>query len=352
MTATFLPSKYVPAGFEMLIKNHEVKSWGLWWNIYLNDDPAQWDGEVCGLNDMQEQLGDLSENQRLVRAHMAEFCRRQPLFPESMAILCREVGQGALENAFPSGPALLGCEGRGLLQSLGHHASQDLAEEWRDSLKSYRHALAAWHEGTPPVTPMQKRVSAFLGPQNPEIAARLQGVVGALEDETITRIALRATCRQGCIGLRGPRLLEGAPHPFYCVDCDDWATDVPSCGCAPARLLDAALLAAGPWDEREEMSGLFQHFIQEYVLAYALAINAWLEDKAWDGEVWPVEVRFVSRDEAATIAKDLCSWLGDRDRATEWLAGCLLKTVSDNQRWREGRELIDDVPQATSWLRS
>jgi hypothetical protein len=301
---------------------------------------------------MQRQLDGLSEGQRLVRAHMAEFCRRQPLFPESMAILCREIGQGALESTFPSGPALLGCEGRLLLQSLGYHASRDLAEQWRDSLQRYRHALGTWCDNESSTTPMEKRVSGFLGPQDPKIAARLREVIAALEDETVTRIALRASCRQGCIALRGERLLERAPHPFYCIDCDDWSTDVPSCGCAPARLVDAALLAAGPWDERKEMGGLFEHFIQEYVLAYALAIDGWLEDKAWDGEIWPLEVRFVSRDEAATIAEEVRSCLGAKDRVKEWLAGCLLKTVSGNQRWREGWELIDDVPQATSWLRS
>lgn len=352
MTATFLPSKYVPVGFEMLIENREVKSWGLWWNIYLSDNPAQWDDEVHKLNAVQKQADELSEGQRLIRAHMAEFCRRQPLFPESVAILCREVGQGALESAFPSGPAFFGCEGRGLLQSLGCHALDDMAQQWRDSLQGYRQALAAWCEGMPSVTPMEKRLSGFLGSQDLEIAERLQDVVAALEDETIIRKALRAACRQECVDSRGEELLKKAPHPFYCVDCDDWLSDVPSCQCAPARLVDAALLAAGPRDEREEMGRLFQHFIQEYVLAYALAINAWLEDRTWEKEVWPRETHFASRDEAVAITEKVRSWLGAGDRTKEWLAGCLLKTISGNQRWHNYHELIDDVPQATSWLQS
>jgi hypothetical protein len=38
------------------------------------------------------------------------------------------------------------------------------------------------------------------------------------------------------------------------------------------------------------------------------------------------------------------------EEVKEWLAACLLKTLKDNQRWLKAPELIDNYPEATSWL--
>ena len=75
MSAKLVAYKYVPPGFEMVIEKKEAKAWNLWWNVQLTDDPESWDDEIKAINKMQDRLGELTEDQRLIRAQMAEFCR-------------------------------------------------------------------------------------------------------------------------------------------------------------------------------------------------------------------------------------------------------------------------------------
>ena len=65
---------------------------------------------------------------------------------------------------------------------------------------------------------------------------------------------------------------------------------------------------------------------------------------------WPQDRRYVTRDSSLQIARKVHSSLGKKDDVKEWLAVCLLKTVKSNQRWHKTTELIDNYPQATSWL--
>jgi hypothetical protein len=50
------------------------------------------------------------------------------------------------------------------------------------------------------------------------------------------------------------------------------------------------------------------------------------------------------------MLKEAHTSLGGRDGFKEWLAACLLKTLTSNQRWHKTGEMIDDHPEARSWL--
>ncbi len=95
MTAKLASYKHVPLGFEVVIDNPDLEMgriWNLWWNVQLSDDRDRWDAEMRALNEAQWQLGELTTERRLVRAPTGEFCRRPPLFPDSVGLLCRERG--------------------------------------------------------------------------------------------------------------------------------------------------------------------------------------------------------------------------------------------------------------------
>jgi hypothetical protein len=115
-------------------------------------------------------------------------------------------------------------------------------------------------------------------------------------------------------------------------------------------LLDAGLLCAGSSGEARAMVDEFTRCIQEYVLAYALAINSWVQGEPPEPVTSRVTTRYVEADHAAELTSEICSSLGQKDKIKEWLAACLLKTIKDNQRWRETTELMDSFPEITSWF--
>jgi hypothetical protein len=96
--------------------------------------------------------------------------------------------------------------------------------------------------------------------------------------------------------------------------------------------------------------GEYRRFAEEYVLAYTLAVNSWLER----AEAKPVDslIRCVyfTEDIARGIPARVHASLGERDDFKTWLAACLLKTLKSNQRWHGVGELIDGFPEAGSWL--
>jgi hypothetical protein len=114
----------MPPGFEIVMGRGEVCPgskggiWNLWWNVQLSDDPRKWDATIKAANDLQTGLA-LIDDHRLIRAQMVEFCLVSPLFPESIGILCEEIGEGKMVK-----PYRLGCEGRSLLESLGYKGNQ------------------------------------------------------------------------------------------------------------------------------------------------------------------------------------------------------------------------------------
>jgi len=158
MNAKFMPYEYVPTGFEMVIQDKEVKAWSLWWNLRLTDDPEAWDDDVMRLNKLQRSLGELAASQRLIRAHMAQFCRHHPTFPKNVDILCKEIGDDELST-----PVTLGCEDRGLLDALGYGDPQSPQEKRDEIFGAYGEALRKWLRHQPPETPADDKVFGILG---------------------------------------------------------------------------------------------------------------------------------------------------------------------------------------------
>ena len=106
------------------------------------------------------------------------------------------------------------------------------------------------------------------------------------------------------------------------------------------------------FDEKGSVYDEICRFREEYVLAYSMAVNGWLEGSDPAPITSAVSCRYVTDEIAANIHDRVRSLLGERDEVKVWLASCLLKTFKGNQRWHEVKELIDDFPNATSWLRS
>ena len=348
MTTRLVDYGSVAPGFELLIENKEARAWGSWWNVKLTDDPDAWDAEIVALNAMQQALGELAPEQRLIRAHVAEFCRYHPTFPGSVALLCREIGSGRLVES-----GALGCEGRGLLAALGCRDADSSASQHREVHQRYARALEGWLAGDRSEEAVQAKVAAFLGARTEDKEAFTSELVAALTSECPSRAALKALCEQRCLAARDEALLDPpCPKPFGCFRCEGvaWLAPRPECGCAEAMILDASLLCTGDAGDRGSMVKEARRFVEEYILAYALAINAWLEGAALE-VTWPDHAHFLSAPGAQKIATEVHAVLGNGSPAKGWLAGCLLKTVSGNQRWHAGTELLDGFPQATSWLR-
>lgn len=350
MDVRLMPFEHVPAGFEMVLAKGEVcpgsagGTWGLWFNTTLTDDPAAWDDEIWRINRLQADLDSLTDDQRLIRAQMAGFCRLGSHFPESIEVLCHEIGSGRF-----SVPWRLGCEGRCLLQALGHEGPEALSEQRRLVLGEYAAALDDWLAGKEPVSPRERKVCGFLGRRDSQ-EAFVSDLVGVLRVETPSIGCLKELCATQYGESRKSR-------PFNCCSCEGSGGEegvAPGCMCSYAMVIDAGLLGAGAVAQGVslgEWCAEFSRFTQEHVLAYALAVNAWLEDRE-AGTVPALDAAgFLDAEEAQGIAMRVRAALGERSPAKVWLAACLLKTVASNQRWHKRRELIDAVPEATSWLR-
>jgi len=114
-------------------------------------------------------------------------------------------------------------------------------------------------------------------------------------------------------------------------------------------LLNTALICTGIFGEERQLFEQYG-FVQENTLAYAAAINSWLKDTSTESAKLPQDGQFVTSASSLQIARNVHSSLGKKNQVKEWLAACLLKTVKSNQRWHNRTELIDNYPQATSWL--
>lgn len=100
----------------------------------MSDDPETGDPVINIINKKQEALGGLADEQRLIRAQMAEFCRYHPSFPGSIGILCEEIGTGKFFR-----PVKMGCEGRWLLESLGCHDEESVNNQVKEVLSAIVH---------------------------------------------------------------------------------------------------------------------------------------------------------------------------------------------------------------------
>ena len=336
-----------------MIENSDVemgKIWNLWHNVKLTDDPESWDKEIKMINTMQSNLGELSMDQRLIRAQMAEFCRVCPLFPESIEVLCKEIG----ENRF-SKPLKIGCEGRDLLDSLGYHDPPSLNEQRKEILENYAHSLENWLEQNQPETSTGLKVFGFLGGFTDKKAVSVKKLVHFVKPvepsvssfrkltEDLCKETQKDPVNLACDRYRG--------RPFNCFECIPQDVSETKCQCYYSMFLDACLLCAGTSGEERSMLDEFRRFTEENILAYSVAINSWLKQTPSKSVTNMIATRYISADKAAKISENVNSLLGEKDEVKEWLAACLLKTIKDNQRWHKKTEIIDNFPEAPSWLR-
>lgn len=351
--ARLLAYEHVPTGFEVVISGKELCPgspggiWNLWWNVQLSDDPEAWDGEVRLVNEFQKDLGGLTEDQRLVRAHMAEFCRVSPIFPEAVDILCRGIRAGRIVK-----PYKLGCEGRNLLESIGFHDGDSMREQRTQYLEEYSRALRRWLSGGLPRTPMEAKVSGFLGEVTEPREALVNEILSYLESGERSLQQVKAVCEAECRRRMGGAF-DTRARPLHCFDCPGGQAGegvVPECPCAHGTLMDAGLLCAGVNEDLRSVLGEYRRFAEEYVLAYALAINSWLEGAEAEPVTSLMKCRYITEDIAKQIPVRVHGSLGERDDYKTWLAACLLKTLKSNQRWHGVEEAIDDFPEASSWL--
>jgi len=345
MNAKLVSYEYVPLGFEMAIKNTEGRIWNLWYNIQLTDDPERWDSEVKLINNMQSKLGELSMGHRLMRAQMAEFCRVHPLFPKSIIILCEEIGD---ERFFK--PVKIGCEGRDLLDSLGYHDSKALKRQQEGVMESYVESLKNWLENNHPESSTDFKVCGFLGTLTEKKRSWVENLIHLISQNELSGLPFQQLVEEVCTRKEEDFLVRARMNylgrPFNCFKCEEGER----CGCLFSMFIDSGLLCVGTFGEERSMLEEFGHFIQENILIHAVAINSWLEGVSpRDIKTLPT-TSYINKSKAQDVVKKVHSALGKMNEIKRWLAACLLKTVKSNKRWHNTTELIDDFPEATSWL--
>ncbi len=344
MTGKLLSYECVPLGFEMVIENEQVKAWNLWWNTNLTDDPERWDNEIRAINEMQRKLEEPTLDQRLIRAQIAEFCRENPLFPQSVAFLCKEIGNERFTD-----PVWMGCEGRGLLNSIGYHDGGSLRRQSQETVKNYSQSIKKWLAKGRPESPIEFKIFLFLGQPKDRKENFARRLISTLDSGELSISSLKKLSEEECKETYGSSALEGHVRPFACFGCK--ASEVPDCQCCYSMILDAGLLCVGTFSEKRSMFEEFRRFIEENVLVYSTAINSWLSEAPSRQFKLPNDMHYITKDSGLELIESVRSSLGAKDRTKRWLAACLLKTVKDNQRWHRTPELIDTFPQATSYLR-
>ncbi len=346
MTVKLVAYKYVPIGFEMVIENTEGKIWNLWYNVQLTDDPENWDSEVKSINKIQENISELKEDHRLIRAQMAEFCRIHPYFPESIDILCKEIGDERFSN-----PVKVGCEGRGLLDSLGHHNPENLKKQQKETLESYAKSLKKWLKQDHQKSSIDSKIFGFLGKPNDSKVSWVENLIHIIDTKEPSQSSIQHLVGDACKKKNKEFLTRAREkylgRPFNCFKCGEYA----KCECWFSMFIDSGLLCIGTVDEERSMLDEFRRFTEENILAYSVAINSWLEG-AQPKNIMPlITPSYITKDKAQEIANKVHSALREKDDIKIWLTVCLLKTIRSNKRWHKTTELIDGFPEATSWIR-
>jgi hypothetical protein len=350
MGAKLVGYDHVPLGFEMVIGEPDTETgrvWSLWFNTRLSDDPEAWDEEIGFVNQLQKGLGELSTDHRLIRAQTAEFCRVHPFFPRSIEVLCEEIGGGRFSMA-----TSMGCEGRGLLRTLGYSVPQSLNKERKDMLSAYLQSLRKWLALGDPIGSLESKVFGFLE-QPADVKKRLvERLLSAIDPDAASVSHLKGVSEELCKETQGEAILEDAGRPLNCFGCDACkeGESGPVCGCCHGMLIDSVLLSVGSLGKEDSAFEKYGRFIQENILAYLLAINSWLLQMPAEPVTSVTTARYIGDDAARQLALRVHSSLGEKNEVKEWLAACLLKTVKDNQRWHKRAELADGFPRATSWL--
>ncbi len=346
MSGKFVAYKYVPPGFEMLILKKEVKAWNLWWNVQLTDDPESWDDEIKAVNTMQERLGGLTEDQRLIRVQMAEFCRVSPLFPESVDILCEEIGTSRLTM-----PHKLGCEGRNLMEYLGYHDEESMGKQRIHPLDECARAMRRWLSGEKAKSPIDAKVSGFLGKVTEPKEVFVEGILSHLKSGQFSLSLIKDMCEVQC--MKKGASVDTRARPVHCLKCSGGSINengLPDCFCSNGTLMDAGILCTRANDDWGSVVSEYRRFVEEYILSYAFAINSWLVGSTSEPVTSLTHCRYVTDEIAKEIPSRVSAPLGDKDDLKVWLVASLLKTLKSNQRWHKVGELIDGFPEATSWF--
>lgn len=353
MNAKLMAYEYVPFGFEVVIDNTEVemgKIWNLWHNVKLTDDPESWDSEINSINKMQRGLGKLTADQRLIRAQIAEFCRVCPAFPRSVDILFEEIGGDRFSR-----PVRIGCEGRGLLDSLGYHDQASLREQQKETLAEQVKSLEKWLEKSQAETAVELKVFGFLGQPTDDKVAAVEKLVHTTSSAEPSVSSFRKLAQDMCKETQKDSVTVTCERyggrPFNCFGCLPEDASTIKCQCCYSLLVDACLLCVGTSGEERSMLDEFGRFVEENVLLYSVAVSSWLKGESLKHVAWLDSARYVSEESASGIARKVHSFLGEKNEIKEWLAACLLKTIKDNQRWHKRTELIDDFPEATSYFK-
>jgi len=346
MSVKLVTYEYVPLGFEMAIEKTEGRIWNLWYNVQLTDDPEVWDSEVKSINRMQGKLGELSMDHRLIRAQMAEFCRIHPLFPQSIEILCKEIGDQRFST-----PVKVGCEGRGLLDSLGYHDSESLAEQQKQVLKNYAKSLKEWLKQGYPESLIGSKVFGFLGKPTRDKVDWIENLIRIIDTDRPSLSSIQNVVEDACRRKNTDFLTKARVkylgRPFNCFKCEEGA----KCGCCFPMFIDAGLLCVGTLGEERSMVDEYRRFIEENILAYSVAVNSWLKGTPPKNIMTLITPSYITKDNALEIARGIHSVLGEKNEVKTWLTACLLKTIKSNQRWHKTTELIDGFPEATSWFK-
>jgi len=346
MSTKLVAYEYVPLGFEMTIKNTEGRIWNLWYNVQLTDDPESWDSEVKSINRMQKKLEELSVNHRLIRAQMAEFCRVDPLFPQSVEILCKEIGEEHFSN-----PVKIGCEGRGLLDSLGYHTLESLKEQKIEIFNIYSKSLEKWLEKVQPKSSIDSKVFGFLGKPSDSKVDWVKNLIQTINTNEPSLSSIQYLAEDACKKKSSDFLTKARTNylgrPFNCLKCGETA----KCKCSYSMFIDTSLLCVGTLGENRSMLDEFKRFVEENILVYTLAINSWLEGLTPKNIMPLIAPSYITNDNALKIANGVHSALGEKDEVKTFLAACLLKTLKSNKRWHKTTEIIDSFPEATSWLK-
>ena len=347
----FVPQEHVSPGFEILLANKELSPgskggiWNLWWNVQLTDDPRAWDMEIRALNKIQRDL-NLSRDQRLIPYQIAEFCRISPLFPESIDIICEEIGVGKFSKSYA-----MGCEGRCLLEFLDLHNAKKKKEQINYIRQKYENALKRVHYNEIIDNPFDLKVRGFLGELTDTKRDLIANFLDQLESgrplSSIIKVS-EETCRDTMGDAFDTRV-----RPLQCFDCKGTAIGddgFPICLCCHGSIVDAGLLCSEVYNGEQSINKECRRFQEEYVLAYALVLNSWLTKTEPEIVTSTIRCKYITENIAVEIPSIINSLLGERKDVKTWLVGCLLKTLIGNQRWHDRVELIDSFPRATSWL--
>jgi hypothetical protein len=165
------PYDQVPTGFEIVETGREEVRRSQWFNCTLRESSDGWDKEIRAVNKLQEDLGPLGDDARLVRAQIAAFARCSYTFPESVGVVLESIAAGCVARP----RFFVGCE-NDVLSFFSSDAPRDEKEatppEFTETLRSYVGALLKW----------LRREAGGFGEPRPGVEDRVAELLGTPTD--------------------------------------------------------------------------------------------------------------------------------------------------------------------------